>query len=216
MIREAHENTRRTYNKIAQKYHELFKDELDDKPLDREYLDRFRSSFKPYAAIVDAGCGPSAHMGRYLSDRGMNVLGIDISEKCIELASRFNPGMRFLCADLLDWSPEKSTIDGIISFYSTIYTPKTEVDALYRVFFYALAPGGKLLVTVKRGDFEGYQDRVLGFRVHSYFAEYNETELEDIITRNGFTIDEIRTRGAYQGEIENPRIYCLCSKPHQF
>jgi cyclopropane fatty-acyl-phospholipid synthase-like methyltransferase len=212
MIREVHRNTRLTYNKIADKYHELFRNELDEKPFDKDYLDKFSNYFHRNSKIVDAGCGPTAHIGRYLFDKGLNVLGIDISERCIQIASEYNPQMEFICIDILDWKPAKNSIDGIISFYSIIYTPKSEIDQLFQIFQSALVPGGKLLMVVKKGDFEGYQKEVLGIKVHSYFAEYQEREIEQIVIRNGFRIEELITRTPYDGEIKNERIYCLCSK----
>ena len=210
MIREVHKNTRLTYNRIADKYHELFRNELDDKSFDRKYLDKFANYFNRYSKIVDAGCGPSAHIGRYLFDKGMDVVGIDISERCIEIASRHNPGMKFLCIDILDWQPGKFSIDGIIAYYSIIYTPKKEIGKLLKVFRRALNPKGKLMIVVKKGDFEGYQKQVLGIEVSSYFTEYQEEELEGILIRNGFAIEEMITRAPYESEIQNERIYCLC------
>ena len=194
MIRKVHKNTRLTYNKIADKYHELFGNELDEKPFDREYLDKFANYFDRNSKIVDAGCGPSAHIGRYLFDKGLDVVGIDISERCIEIASRHNPGMKFLCIDILDWQPGKFSIDGIIAYYSIIYTPKKEIGKLLKVFRKALNPKGKLMIVVKKGDFEGYQKQVLGIEVSSYFTEYQEEELEGILIRNGFAIEEMITR----------------------
>ena len=35
------------------------------------------------------------HIGRYLFNLGLNVYGIDISERCIELASIYNSEMKF-------------------------------------------------------------------------------------------------------------------------
>jgi len=213
MIKEVHENTRLTYNKIADKYHELFKNEMEEKPFDREFLDEFAKNFDKDSIICDAGCGPSGHIGRYLFDRGHNVFGIDISEKCIEIASNYNPEMEFQCTDYLNWNPLPNSIDGIISYYSIVYTPKKEIDVLFQIFKKALKPNGKLLIVLKKGDFEGYQDEVLGIRVHSFFAEYNEDEIEMIIKRNGYTIEELITRKPYKDEIDIERIYCLCSKP---
>jgi len=212
MIREIHNNTRLAYNKIADKYHELFRNELEEKPFDREYLDKFANCFNPNSKIVDAGCGPTAHIGRYLFDKGLNVSGIDISERCIEIASEYNPRMDFLCTDVLDWKPKKNSIDGIISYYSIIFTPKTDVYKLFQVFNSALKPNSKFLVVVKKGEFEGYQEEVLGIKVNSYLAEYQENEIEKIVKQNGFKIDELITRKPYEYEIKNERIYCLCSK----
>ena len=212
MIREVHNDTRLAYNKIADMYYDLFSNELNEKPFDREYLDKYSTYFNQNARIADIGCGPTAHIGRYLHDKGFNISGIDISERCILLASKYNPQMAFICIDMLDWHPTKETFDGIVSYYSIIYTPKHEIDKVFQVFRRTLVKGGKVLIVVKKGKFEGYQEDVLGIKVNCFLAEYQEEELNSIVTRNGFRVDEIVTREPYTNEIAKERIYCLCSK----
>jgi hypothetical protein len=85
--------TRKAYNLVAQKYHDLFHNEMDEKEYDRNLLDTFAKKFTRDSLICDAGCGPSGHIGRYIFDKGLHVVGIDISDKCVELARRYNPGM---------------------------------------------------------------------------------------------------------------------------
>ncbi len=41
--------------------------------------------------ICDAGCGHSGHIDRYPFDKGIPLLGVDISERCVELARECNP-----------------------------------------------------------------------------------------------------------------------------
>src|SRR5574339_1081763 len=89
--------TCQAYNLAAQRYHDLFHNEMNEKEYDRNLLNSFASRFNNDSLICDAGCGPSAHIGRYLFDKGMKVVGVDISEKCIELAKLHNPEMKFEC-----------------------------------------------------------------------------------------------------------------------
>lgn len=211
-IKEIHNVTRQAWDKAAGKYHELFKNEMNEKPFDREVLDRFAAGLPENALICDAGCGPSAHIGRYLFDKGMNVFGIDISEKCIEIAKEYNPEMKFECTDFLDWQQEEDSLDAIISFYSVIYTPKKEINEVLDVFYRVIKPGGKLLIVVKKGDFEGFQESLLGIDVHPYFVEYTEEELESALKISSFNILELFTRRPYENEINNERIYCTAGK----
>ena len=133
-IRLVHKNIRETYNKIAMKYHVCFHCEMEQKPFDRNYLDGFVSSFSKDAILCDAGCGPSAHIGKYLFNKGFNVFGIDISDRCIENAKSFNPGMKFFRTDFLDWNTRENPVDAIIAFYSIIFSPKKDIDKIIKVF----------------------------------------------------------------------------------
>jgi 2-polyprenyl-3-methyl-5-hydroxy-6-metoxy-1,4-benzoquinol methylase len=115
--------TRRAYNLAAERYHELFRDEMNEKPFDRGLLDRFASGFNNDSLVCDAGCGPSGHIGRYVFDKGIPVLGVDISDRRVELARRHNPAMRFERGDIGNLAVAGETFDGIIAYYSIIDTP---------------------------------------------------------------------------------------------
>lgn len=63
--------TRQAYNDAADKYHSLFYNEMNEKEYDRNLLDSFSELLEPGAAVCDAGCGPSGHIGRYMLDKGL-------------------------------------------------------------------------------------------------------------------------------------------------
>ena len=107
--------TRQAYNLAAQKYHDLFHNEMNEKEYDRELLDSFAARFNKDSLICDAGCGPSGHIGRYLFDKEINVVGVDISEKCVELARLNNPDMKFECADISSLPFDNNSFNGLIS-----------------------------------------------------------------------------------------------------
>ena len=212
ILNEIHNLNSQVYNLIADKYHEMFKNEMNEKPFDREFLDKFAMGLPKNAIVCDVGCGPSAHIGKYLFDKSLNVFGIDISERCIEIAKDFNPEMKFECTDFLTWQRESNSLDAIISFYSIIYTPKKDINIVLDIFYDKLKIGGKLLVVVKKGEFEGFQENVLGIDVHPYFVEYHEEELRSTMINSKFEIIELITRIPYENEINNQRIYCVCRK----
>ncbi|MCK5592774.1 class I SAM-dependent methyltransferase, partial [Candidatus Bathyarchaeota archaeon] len=150
-LAEANENTKKSYDLVAEKYHELFKDEMKQKEFDRLLLDMFANYFDTESTICDMGCGPSGHIARHLYDKGLNVFGIDISEKCIEIAQRESPEMKVQTMDMTRLDIVDEAIDGIISFYSIIHTPKQFVEVLFSEFKRVLRKGGKILVVVKKG-----------------------------------------------------------------
>lgn len=209
---EIHEATRKSYNLVAEKYHELFKDEMDQKEYDRNLLDDFARYFTPDSIIYDMGCGPSGHIGKYLHDKGFNVVGIDISEKCIEITSQYNPHMQFRTMDMADLQLEGESIDGIIAFYSIIHTPKENIHEIFYEFHRVLKRGGKLLVTVKEGDEEGFIDELLGYEATIYFTHFKREEIERYFVETGFKILFLEQRDPYQEEIAVPRIYAIGEK----
>ncbi|MEJ2634423.1 MAG: class I SAM-dependent methyltransferase [Calditrichia bacterium] len=204
--------TRISYDIVARKYHDLFKDEMARKKYDRKLLKQFATYFSRDSIICDMGCGPSAHIGRCLYDKGLNVNAVDISENCIRIASKYNPGMKFACMNMTDLGMGEQSIDGIISFYSIIHTPKKYIHRIFTEFFRVLTPRGKLLVAVKSGEQEGYLDEFLGFRTKIYFTHFIPEEIQTYFINNGFRILFQESRAPYQDEIAVSRIYMIGEK----
>ena len=133
-LEQVSEETRESYNLAAERYYELFKDEMEQKEYDRLVLDRFARYFDSKSMICDVGCGPG-HIAKYLFDKGPDVFGVDISEKCIQIAGRENPKMRFQVMDMAILDVANESIDGIVSFYSIIHTPKNILCNIYFISY---------------------------------------------------------------------------------
>ena len=205
-LRQMHEETRKSYNLAAEKYYEDFKDEMKQKEYDRAFLDGFSSHFGPESIIWDVGCGPG-HIARYVYDKGLNIFGVGISEKCVEAVRRENPGMLFQVMDMADLDLADESVDGIISFYSIIHTPKRFQPMLFREFNRVLKMGGRIAVVVKKGDTEGYVEELIGFKTRLYFANFNEEEIRNYLEANKFRVVSLETRRPYDFEIPVDRIY---------
>ena len=204
--------TRQAYNLAAQKYHDLFYNEMNEKEYDRKLLDSFASRFKNNSVICDAGCGPSGHIGRYLLDKGLKVTGVDISEKCVELARLNNPDMKFECADISNLPFDNNSFNGLISYYSIINTPKIYVNRIFTEFRRVLKPEGYLLVAVKAGTTEGYINDLLGIKTKIYSALFTQEEIVSYFSKAGFLLEFFNRRNPCDFEINNERIFAIGKK----
>jgi SAM-dependent methyltransferase len=204
--------TRQAYNLAAERYHELFHNEMNEKEYDRRLLDSFASRFHKDSLICDAGCGPSGHIGRYVFDKGIQVVGVDISDKCVELARHYNPKMRFERGDIGSLAFDDGSFDGIISYYSIIYTPKRYVSRIFREFHRVLMPDGHLLVAVKAGTTEGYIKDLLGIETEIYSTLFTEKDITRYFEKSGFLLEFIERRNPYDFEIRNERIFAIGKK----
>lgn len=204
--------TRQAYNLTAKKYHDLFHNEMDEKEYDRKLLDSFATKFNRDSLICDAGCGPSGHISRYLFDKGLKVIGIDISEKCVELARFNNPDMRFEFADIGNMPFDENSFDGLISYYSIINTPKIYLNKIFNEFRRVLKPKGYLLLAVKAGTAEGYVDDLLGIKTKIYSALFTQKEITAYFQEAGFVMEFIDIRDPYEFEISHKRIYAIGQK----
>ena len=209
LLKSINSFTQKAYNLAAQRYHLLFNNEMNEKEYDRKLLNDFAARFNKDSLVCDAGCGPSAHIGRYLFDKGIKVIGVDISEKCIEIAKLYNPDMKFECADFSDLPFDDNSFDGVISYYSIINTPKIYVNKIFTEFRRVLKTNGYLLVAVKEGTTEGYNDELLGIKTKNYFSLFTKDEIISYFKESGFTLEFIDQRNPYDFEISNERIFAI-------
>ena len=206
------QKTRAAYNKAAEKYQQLFSNELENKGFDKQYLDEFAKYFNSNSIIYDLGCGPCGHVANYLNTKGINVIGMDISEKCIEIAKRNNPLLQFEIGDFSKLRFNDNYLDGIISYYSIIDTPQMYVKGIMNEFNRVLKKGGYLLLVVKEGITEGFQHELLGIETEIYFSLFTKTEIETYLSESNFRIIKIDQRAPYTDEINIDRIFSISKK----
>jgi len=115
--------------------------------------------------------------------------------------------MLFQVMDMADLDLADESVDGIISFYSIIHTPKRFQPMLFREFNRVLKMGGRIAVVVKKGDTEGYVEELIGFKTRLYFANFNEEEIRNYLEANKFRVVSLETRRPYDFEIPVDRIY---------
>jgi SAM-dependent methyltransferase len=125
-----------------------------DRIADRKRVDfisrELTNSIGTKGRVLDVGCGNGV-ISRHLGKAGFNVLGIDVSEKTIELANARTqlPNVRFLkmSAEELVASGEK--YDAVIC--SEVLEHLHDPGSLLGVLYQSLAENGKLIVTVPNG-----------------------------------------------------------------
>lgn len=140
-----------SYDKVAGEYVARIFHELEQKPLDRELLDRLAAEVRDLGPVCDIGCGPG-HIARYLHNQGVNVLGIDLSARMVEQARRLNPGIELLQGDMASLDVDDGMWGGIVAFYSIIHIPRTDVISVLQEFRRVLRPNGLLLLSFHQGQ----------------------------------------------------------------
>ena len=196
---------RSSYDAVAELYAQTFFDELSRKPFDRELLDAF-VALVPKASALDVGCGPG-HVGRYLSERAMDVVGVDLSPTLIEVARRLNPAMRFEVADMRNMPAGDATVGAVVAFYSLIHIPRTEVPAVLREFRRVLTPSGRLLLAVHGGAGTMTSADFMGKKVPFEATLFDKNELVDLVEASGFDATIATVRQPYEFEHQTPRLY---------
>ncbi|MEU3601953.1 class I SAM-dependent methyltransferase [Streptomyces sp. NPDC006798] len=135
------------YDGVAQLYADLFRDELDGKPIDRGLLAEFAAEVRESGggAVAEVGCGPG-RIAAHLRGLGTDVFGIDLSPEMIRLAREAYPELRFEVGSMAALDLADGALGGLVAWYSMIHTPPEEVPSYFGEFRRVLAPGGRLLL----------------------------------------------------------------------
>ena len=200
-----------SYDAIADEYAGQYLDELDGKPFDREWLDRFAASVRGRGRVCDLGCGPG-QIARYLAARGVDACGIDASVSMIATARRLNPTLDFQTGDFFALPLADGALAAIAAFYSLIHCARGDLGRAVVELHRVLQPGGRLLMTVHAGTGEVGREEAFGKRVSLVATLFSEAEVRAAVEGAGFRIDEMVTRPPYDFEYPSQRIYTLATR----
>jgi SAM-dependent methyltransferase len=139
---------RASYDVVAATYADRVGGELAGKPADRDLLDQFAAAVAGRGPVWDVGCGAAGHVTRYLADRGVAVIGADLSPGVVAEAGRRQPGLHFRVADLRELPVPGGSLAGIVAFWSVIHLLRPQIPVALAEFRRALAPGGSLLIAM--------------------------------------------------------------------
>lgn len=213
MIDRSMGDVQSTYDLVADEYVRRIFEELEHKPLDRQLLDRFAADVRALGPACDLGCGPG-HVARYLGERGVRVIGVDLSPAMVGYARELNPGIEFSRGDMRSLEIEDETLGGIAAFYSIIHIPRPEVVAALVEMRRVLSPGGLLLLAFHIGDDVLHLDDWWGRRVSVDFLFFRPEEMAGFLRAAGFEVEEVVERDPYP-DVEHPsrRAYIFARKP---
>jgi SAM-dependent methyltransferase len=206
-------DTQSSYDAVAAEYAARMQDEMDDKPFDRDCLDRLAREVATLGPICDLGCGPG-QIARYLSRQGVQTLGVDLSPQMIAEARRLNPEIPFHQGDMLSLPDPDESWGGIAAFYCIIHIPRQKVVDALQEMRRVLRPGGVLLVTFHIGDQIEHVEEWWGKKVNLDFISYQPEEMEAWLEEAGFELEETLVREPNpEVEVATRRAYLFARRP---
>ena len=194
-----------SYDRVAERYAEQFFNELDRKPFDRGLLDRYADTVRGHGKVCDLGCGPG-HVARYLQARGVEVLGVDISPRVLEVARQLDPGIRFDQGDMRALDLPDSSLGGVVAFYSIIHLARSVVPQALDEMMRVLRPGGVILISVHGGEGELHADEFLGQTVSIDASLFQPDEVKTLLEGAGFRVEDVFSREPYDFEFQSQRV----------
>ncbi|RJO77267.1 class I SAM-dependent methyltransferase [Nocardia panacis] len=175
------------------------------KPFDRAIFAVF-AELVGAGPVADIGCGPG-RVTAHLAELGLDIFGIDLSPRMIELARERHRGLRFEVGSMERLSIGAAELAGLVAWYSIIHLPPERVPAVLAEFHRALRPGGFALL----GGFCSEDSvRPYDHRVTTAYR-WSPDLLARALTEAGFTEYARLTRRAEADE-RSPHMYLLVTK----
>lgn len=160
----------------------------------------------PSDRVVDLGCGWGT-FGFALADRTGEVVGIDFSERSIEICEERlqrdpRPNLRFVCADAGDTGLDGGSVDLVIAADLFEHVYPEDSDRIAAEAFRILKPGGRFSTwTPHRGHvLEVLKNRDILLKRDVSHVDYKSmARMEQILEKAGFAVEK-----AYYAESHVP------------
>jgi SAM-dependent methyltransferase len=123
-----------------------------------EWVAELSELLRPGARVLDLGCGAGIPATRELTDRGLQVVGVDFSAEQLRRARRLVPAARLVQADMATVQFGPASLDAVASFYALIHLPLADQRALFPRIRDWLRPAGLFLAIVGAQPWTGTED----------------------------------------------------------
>lgn len=183
---------RDVFNLSAQTYADFVGTELSpatEGPIDRSLLEAFVELIgrQDVKLVADVGCGPGRLAG-FLARRGLDVIGVDVSEALLSIARTAHPSIDFRLGQLDALPIEGGVLAGAVCWYSIIFTPLEQLGDSFVELARVLIPGGYLLVAFQSGGAPVHRQGAFGTHLSLTSYRHSVQEVADGLIDAGFEI----------------------------
>jgi cyclopropane fatty-acyl-phospholipid synthase-like methyltransferase len=174
------------YNKLADLYRDQYMDLAMYNESYREFCELLPSG---RARVLDAACGPG-NVSRYLMARrcDLDLLGIDLAPRMVELAREAVPAGRFEVHDCRRLAELQRRFDGIICAFGLPYFSPEEAAGFIAAAGQVLEAGGVFYLSTMLGRREdsGFESCSTGDQL--FITYHGEDEVLRALRECGFTV----------------------------
>lgn len=126
---------KRAWDNIAKKY-----DDRTETPIS-DIFATFSEKLPERGKALDLGCGTGLPYARYLVEKGFDVLGVDLSEEMVKVASKNVPEASFVHLSMNEIT-YRDEFDGVVSSFSMLLLPPDLFKETASRIYSALVEGG--------------------------------------------------------------------------
>lgn len=167
---EYRDETRKAYDRYAQKFADKFKEYAKNYPLPADFFLEHLEGKK----ILDLGAGAGDH-ALYFKEKGYDVLCGDISERMVEMCRK--KGLRAEVMDIENMEVEGKSYNGVWAYTSLLHIPRDKVPEVIKEIAGILRPNGIFALAVKQGEGEGFESSEKYPGERRWFTYFTDEEI---------------------------------------
>ena len=133
--------------------------------------------------ILDLGCGPGRDLVAF-KGQCHTVIGLVATPAFVQKAQQAS-GCEVWQQSFLSLGLPPETFDGIFANAALIHVPRADMVRVLKDLWRSLVPDGAIMMSMVRGDGEGYSVRATGYR---YVAGWEYETLAPCVEQAGFEI----------------------------
>ncbi len=126
---------KRAWDNLAKKY-----DDRPRSPISDIFI-KFTEKLPERGRVLDLGCGTGLPYARYLVEKGFDVIGVDLSEEMVKIASKNIPEATFVQLSMNEIT-YRDEFDGVVSSFSMLLLPPDLFKETASRIYSALVEGG--------------------------------------------------------------------------
>ncbi len=139
-----------------------------------------------------------------MADHGLDVIGVDVSQEMLGIASTAHPQIEFEEGQLDALPISSGVLAGAVCWYSIIYTPPDRLVVSFDELARVLMPGGYLLLAFQAEGEPVHREDAFGTHLPLTSYRHGVKDVADCLEDTGFKISTTALR-APELEHETPR-----------
>lgn len=173
------------YDHIADQWHANGKEESYVNRV-LAYVDLVLEGLDSGTKVLDLGCGTGVPISRYVVRKGFRVVGVDESQKMLDIAKEEVPEAEFIRGNMVDVQLPDG-FAGAIAWDSIFHVERKYHSTIFKKLAKSLESGGRLLLSVGGSGANSFSSEMFG---HKFFYSGHEPEVtRRLLEAEGFRID---------------------------
>ncbi len=181
-----------SYDQIAGQWHTNFRGQVYvDRVLG--YVDKILKGLPPETKILDLGCGTGNPIAKHIIQKGFRLVGVDQSEKMLEIAKTVVPEAQLIHADM-ESVQFNDKFGAIVAWDSIFHVERKNHSAIFHKLSNSLEIGGRLFLSAGGSDpvsddpsAEGFTSEMFGHIF--YYSGYAPDVTRKLLVAEGFEIE---------------------------